>query len=401
MIKRLTENLGIKIFCLFAAVVLWMYVAAGQSTVGKFPGSIRIDAINVSSGLEAVYDVQTVDIKVMADSATWKKLSADSFTARVDMAARVQGTYEVPVLVLSTEAGVTIVEKTPDKIFVRLEPILTKEVSINKKLEGSVAEGLIASDVKFDVEKVKATGPKSLVNNLSEAIVYIKLNGESENFTKTLKLAYLNEAGEEVSGVTFDPPTVQASIVVSKAANNKTVGVKVITSNMPKTGYYVSAVTVTPSVIDVIGSETVLADVNYIETLPFDLTNISADVEKELSLNLANGIALQKGVSNKVRVKVKISEAEISREMTATIVNKNLYGNTVTAYTPTLIKVMVSGRKSLVDSLKSSDIVLNLDFGSKTITNSVRFDLKSINFDVPAGVSISEILPSSITATVQ
>jgi len=85
MIKLLTKNLWIKLFCLLAAILLWVYVAAGQSAVGKFPGNIEIRAINVPSGLVAIFDNQSVEIKIMADSATWRKLSADSFTAYVDL----------------------------------------------------------------------------------------------------------------------------------------------------------------------------------------------------------------------------------------------------------------------------------------------------------------------------
>lgn len=401
MIKNLTKNLNIKLFCLFLAIVLWVYVAAGQSTVGKYPGSINIEAINVSSGLEAVYDVKSVDIRIMADSATWKKLSADSFTARVDMSARSAGTYEVPITVTSSESGVTIVEKTPDKIFVRLEQVISKEVLINKKIEGTAAEGLVAGGVELGVEKTMATGPKSLINNLNEAMVSVKLNGESEDFTKTLNILALDGNGAEISGIHFEPATVQAKVLITKAANNKTVGIKVVTTGSPKTGYFVSSVSANPSVIDIVASDAILNNINYVETAPLDLTNLASDTEKEVSLNLTGGIVLQAGATGKVKVKIKISESDISREIVATITSKNLSGYTISGYGVKSVSVVVVGPKSIIDGLKSSDVVLVLDFNGKTLSSSVNFDLKSSNFILPGSVSISGILPSSLVVTLQ
>lgn len=396
MIKKITKNIGIKLFCVILASILWVYVAAGQDTIGKFPGSIKIKAINIPSGLEAIYDVDTVNIKIMADSSSWGKLSADSFSAFVDMAARSEGTYEVSVTVVCNQANVAIVEKNPDKIFVRLEPIITKEVSINKKIEGSAAEGLTAGGIKLDPEKAIARGPKSKIDNITEAFVSIKLNGESENFTKTLPLLALDSNGENVLGVEFTPSEVKAEVLITKASNNKTVGIRVVTSGAPKTGYFVSSVSVNPSTVDIIAPKSILSDINFVETTPFDLTNLSSDFEKDLSLNLNNGIVLQTGVLNKVRVKVKIVENEIQKEITATIVPKNLNNWTIVGYNNNQIKTIVSGPKSIIENIKSSDVSLILDFSEKQLSESVNFDLKNTNFIVPANVSIISFLPSSI-----
>lgn len=396
MIKKITKNIGIKLFCVILASILWVYVAAGQDTIGKFPGSIKIKAINIPSGLEAIYDVDTVNIKIMADSSSWGKLSADSFSAFVDMAARSEGTYEVSVTVVCNQANVAIVEKNPDKIFVRLEPIITKEVSINKKIEGSAAEGLTAGGIKLDPEKAIARGPKSKIDNITEAFVSIKLNGESENFTKTLPLLALDSNGENVLGVEFTPSEVKAEVLITKASNNKTVGIRVVTSGAPKTGYFVSSVSVNPSTVDIIAPKSILSDINFVETTPFDLTNLSSDFEKDLSLNLNNGIVLQTGVLNKVRVKVKIVENEIQKEITATIVPKNLNNWTIVGYNNNQIKTIVSGPKSIIENIKSSDVSLILDFSDKQLSESVNFDLKNTNFIVQTNVSIISFLPSSI-----
>lgn len=398
MIKNITKNLGTKIFCVTVALFLWVYVAAGQSTVGKFPGKIKIKAVNIASGLEAVYDLKTVEVKVMADSATWKKLSADSFSAHVDLSSRTVGTYEVPVTVSSNVPGATIVEKDPEKIFVRLEPIVSKEIEVNAKIEGSAAEGMMAGDIAFTPSTVLARGPKSIMENTNEVWARIKLDNEEESFSKNVSVFALDENNSEISGIEFTPNEVRAEVSITRASNNKTVGVRVITSGNPKPGFFVSQIVSTPSVVDVVGSKSIIDNINYIETMPLDITGLSSDVEKELTLNLKNGVVLQSGSPNAVKVRVKFSQTELTREMIVGITAKNLLGYAVTGYSSSEIRAIVTGQSEIVKNLKNGDIVLELNFSGKTFQDVVNFSLSTGDFRVPGGVTIIGFLPSSVNA---
>jgi YbbR domain-containing protein len=404
MWKILVKNFWIKVFCLFAAALLWVYIAAGQNSVGKFPGSIKIRAINVPSGLVATYDVKTVDIKVMADPSVWRKLSADTFSAYVDLSAHSEGTYELDVNVVSSVTGVQIVEKNPDKIFVSLEPVVSKEVNINKKIEGNAAEGLVAGLVELEPSKVEAKGPKSLIDNLTEATVVIKLNGETNDFTKTVTVKAFNEKGDEIEDIDFIPGEIKATIPIVKTSNNKTVGVKAKVNGSPKTGFFVSNVTVSPSTIDITGPSEVLSAINFVETFAVDITNLSSDFEKEVSINMTNGIALQSSSPTKVTVKVKFSKSEISKEIFPTFTSKNLDSSLfVSGINPNQIKAIVTGPIEIINNLKSSDVVLVLDFQDKKAAQAgtYNFDINSKSFAVPDGVSVISMVPSSIYATVE
>ena len=400
--KLFTKNLGIKISCLIAATLLWVYIAAGQNTIAKYPGSIKIKAINVPSGLVAIYDNKTVDIKIMAEPSVWSKLSVDSFSAYVDLSGQKEGTYELPVNVVSSTAGVDIVEKTPDKVVISLEPIVTKEVSINKKVEGSAAEGLVAGNIDLSPETTTLRGPKSVVNSITEATALIKLNGESEKFTKTVGLSALDESGEVIDNLEFDPAEVSATVAIVKASNNKTVGVRVKTTGQPKTGYFVSNISVSPSTVDITGSTSLLADVSYLETLPIDITNQSTDIEKDVALDIKNGLALQVGSTSKVHIKISLSLNQTSKELSATIVPINLNSAyQISNILPSEIKVVCSGPSDAISKLKSSDVIYNLDFSGKTLTELVfNFNVTPSNFKTPDNVDVVSVVPSSINVTV-
>lgn len=398
MYKKIFKNLWVKIFCLLLAVSLWVYVAAGQNSVGKFPGSINIKAVNVPSGLVAIYDAKTVDIKIMAEPATWRKLSSDSFSAYVDLSPYSEGTYEVNVIVASTEPGVQIVEKSPEKIFVNLEPLITKNVDVNSKIEGSAGEGLTVGGITFDPVKIQARGPKSLINSLAEAFATIKLSGEVADFTKVVSPEALDEKGENIPGIDFLPSEVTAKISIVKSSNNKTVGIKVKTTGAPQSGYFISAISVNPVSVDVTGPKSVVDQAKYIETLPIDITGASKTVEKDVSLDVQNGIILQAGAPSKVHVKITFSDSSITKELVPTISIKNLSGYIVKGYSTNQIKVTVAGTSAQINNLQPSGIILTLDFADKSLGDSVNFDISNSDVSTPDGTSITSILPSSITA---
>lgn len=401
MFKRLKHNLGIKLLCLFTAVGLWVYVSASQSTLGKFPSSIPIKTTNIPSGLTAIYDTKVVNIKIMAEPSVWRQLSSESFSAKVDLSALTAGTSTVPINVTCSVPNVQIVSQDPENIIVTLEPIVSKDIAISKKIEGSAADGMTAGDIKTDPDHVTVKGAKSVVGNISEAIVVVNLNGESDNFTRTLPVLAYDEKGEIIKELEFDPIEVVASVPIVKASNNKTVGIKVKTSGTPKSGYYVSAVTSTPSVVDIIGPLSTVKDINFIETYAIDLTDQSSDFEKEVNLNIPGGLTLQVGTQPKVKVSIKISPNEISREMAVAINTDTVdSGYKVTNVSPSQLKVIVTGPSTVVNGLKTNDISYAPDLKGKN-PGIYNFNIAASDINVPSDITVISVLPSAISVTIE
>jgi len=397
------KNPVIKIFCLGAAFALWVYVSASQNTIGKFPGSITIKAINVPSGHVAMFDIKTVDIKVMADPSVWSKLSADSFSAYIDAAGHAEGTYELPVTVVSSVPGVQVTEKTPDRIMVRLEGIVSKEVDIRAKTEGSAGEGLIAGNITLDPIKTTVKGPKSTLNSINEAVALIRLDGEVDKFERNIILVAYDVNGEAIGDIEFLPAEAKASVAIVKASNNKTVGVKVNVIGSPKAGFYISSITVTPSVVDIVGSPNVLSEINFIETLPVSVLDLEASFEKDIGLNLKNSVSLQAGVPSRFKVKIVIDRSDASQVVTGTVKYANLpFGYAVSSINPSEIKVTCIGPNDIIASLKSSDVIVTLDFnGVKPSNNSlIPISINSNNIKVPEGVLVSNVVPTVVMVSI-
>ena len=403
MFKLFFQNWVVKVICFSGAALLWFYVSLTQNSVAKFPGAINIKAVNTTPGYIATYDQKSVEIRVMAEAVTWRKLSTESFSAYVDLSGYKAGTYETLVNVTSSVPGVTVVERKPDKILVSLEPVVTKEVVLNKKIEGNVADGYSVGDVTFSQEKVQITGAKSRLDNINEASLLVNLAGEQRSFDRTFKVAVFDEKGE-VRDVEILPKESEANVSIVKASNNKTVGVRVMTTGQPKTGYYVSNISVSPPTVDVIGPQSTVNDLKYIETQPIELTNISTDFEKEVQLNFPSGVTITGSTPGAVKISLSFLASPITKELDVSkIIGLNLPGFKLKETLSSPIKVIASGPVDIVNALSSDDIQIVINFSDNSVTApGVRnVDIAPKNFKSPDKISILSAVPSTVPVEIQ
>lgn len=388
-----------KIIAIAVAAILWIYVSSTQSTAGKFPGSINLRSTNTSPGLVAIYDQSTVDVEIMADPADWKKLSADSFSATVDLNGLSEGTYQLEISVTCSIPDVKITKVNPAKTYVSLEKIITKTININVSSEGAPAEGLAVGEVALDPETVEVSGASSVVNSLTEASALLALNGESNDFEKSLRVFAKDDKGVEIKGLIFSPEHINAKVDLIRASNSKTVGVKVITSGTPKQGYYVSSVAVNPSTIDISGSGSALSAINFLETEKVDISDVSTTLERSVSLNIPNGVAVSTSNGSRVRVTISFAESETSKSVTVNIVAGNLNDSLRMTYAPTDIKVVISGSASAIAKVGQA-VDYNLDLSGKGVGQFTQV-LATSNLTLQSGISALNIIPNTVTVTLE
>jgi YbbR domain-containing protein len=128
---------------------------------------------------------------------------------------------------------------------------------------------------------------------VTEATAMIKLNGESEDFTKMVGISVYTEDGDTLNNITFMPEQTLAKVSLVKATNLKTVGIKVKTQGDLLPGYYISDIKVAPETVDIIGSKEILDTLSYVETSPIDINGLSSSFSKDALVVIKDGAALQ------------------------------------------------------------------------------------------------------------
>jgi len=390
-------NWQAKLFCLFAASLLWFYVASSLQTTAKFPGDIKIRAINASSDLIPIYDESTVEIKVMAKQSDWQKLSAASFSANIDLAGLTAGTHEVDVHVVSTVSGITIVEISPSRILVSLDPLITKEVPVSKKIEGNAADGMVAGTVDFTPKTVQIKGAKSLIENIEEVSGSILLEGQSAGFQQRVSLSVYNVEGKAVEGIEITPSEVEANISIVKGSNVKTLGIKPKIIGNPGAGYYISSISVDPSVVEVTGPRNTINDTKYLETTAINISGLSSSFDREVSLEVPVDLTVINSSLTKVKVVVTILSLEITQEVTVDSFNPSNLAGEISSYSPASVKLSVRGSAAAIASLEQT-IALNYDFKalSKIDDHTYILQVTAEQFNLPATISVLSIDPVSV-----
>jgi YbbR domain-containing protein len=302
------------------------------------------------------------------------------------------------VKVVANMPNVTILEKEPSRVVVRIEPVMKKNLPIRVRFDGEAKSGFVPGEVTVNPESATVQGAKSLVESLGEVTALVKLAGEEEDFRKTVVLAAYDEKGEKIQGLVFDPQTAEVTVPIVPASEGKTVGIKVKTRGKPKSEYYVSKIEVSPATVEIFGAASTLKPILFLETKEVYIEGIDKDTEKEVDLAVPSGVRVN---DSKVIVKISLSSNVVSREITANVNYQNLgTGLRVQSLSPAMIKTIVSCPITVLNTLTSDQVVLNLDLSGKAAGNYY-LDIHKDMFSLPAECVLNAWLPSATTITIE
>ncbi len=196
------------------------------------------------------------------------------------------------------------------------------------------------------------------------------------------------------------PIKALAKVSILKGGNNKTVGIKVKTKNNPKDGYYISSIITNPTVLNITGQRSTLANLGYLETEELDLTDIQDKMTKEVQVILPDGVSVQKGGTNKISVEINVAQLSASKPVIPSIVTTGLAdGLKVSSISPNDIKINLSGPSTVLNEANTNNVKLNIDLSGKP-TGTYNINVNSQMITLPTGISITSIVPTSLSITI-
>jgi len=391
ILKFFTTNISAKILALFFSLIIWIYVASGESKVGNFPGQIPIEVRNVPIGKAVAEDLGACQIKIKAPYSVWQNLSSDSFSAYVDLEGVDIGTHQLDVNVKTNNPAISIIEKNPSKVIVKIEPLTSKKIPVSIKIEGKPSPGYASGEIINEPSEVEAYGAKSVIDSLFNAQGIIKLNNEDSDIEREVTLIAYNNSGQAIKNVNLQPSKIKSKVLINKATNIKTVGIKANVVGDPKENFWVSKIIVYPSVATITGEPEELKNIEYLETEKINISDLDKSLDKDVELILPEGIALVAG-QNKIKVSVIIS-AEISvKELPATLIYKGKMGSTRNT-----VKVKLSGPIFLLNNLTSDNILVIIDLTGR---GSGSYTIEKKDIQIPQGFSLIDYSPKIINISI-
>lgn len=180
------EDWNLKLLSLAITLALW-FVVTGQNTPVNIHETVQLKFIK-PDGLEISNEPpKSVDVLLTGSDYKLKELNASALIATVDVSDQRAGERVLRLLDrahLDLPQGVTIDTFQPSAISIRLEPIITRQVRIEVKLDGTPAEGYEVYAVRPSKFAIDVRGPLSNVNALANAPTEaISVSGRREAFT--------------------------------------------------------------------------------------------------------------------------------------------------------------------------------------------------------------------------
>lgn len=291
---RLHFDVGRALLALVLAAALWVVVQNEQNPertdVPAF--ALPIEIVNVPSGLVVVSEPPQVQARVRVPSASWASLRPGSFRATADATSARPGVNDVPVGVEPLEQQVRSVDPIPPRVNVVLEEIVDRIVPVRLNIAGNVPFGYALSTPRIIPEHVTVSGPSTAVQTVEAAGLEFRLDGVTVSLTGTYAPRPVDARGAEVRGVVVTPSTVNVEVPVAQQVGYKEIGVRPAIQGRVAAGYYLEPVEISPATVTIVGSPTTLAGVNFVDTEPIDVTNLSSSAVRRPQVRPPAGLTL-------------------------------------------------------------------------------------------------------------
>ncbi|GAA6263512.1 hypothetical protein DW022_08655 [Ruminococcus sp. AF37-6AT] len=409
--RKITDNIPLKIMSVAVAVVLWLIVVNIDNPIGTNYYTINdVELINkeyvessdtIGKMCMPEQNQDSIKIAITASKKIRDKIKVTDISAVADLQQAVSldtNPVMVPITVTCSVPGVSSndIKVTPQNLSVNLDEKETQEFVVNvSRGDTKPGKDYEVGSLTANPEKVRITGPKTLVNKIDKVNATIELDGNTQDFTQDVNLTIIDKNQEALSDSEMNSLRIENNAKVVVTARlwkiRQGVGISASYVGTPADGYEVGSVKTVPDTISVAGSTEgleSLAENNNVITIPADSIDISGeskDVEKKISLNnlLPDNVKLTSDSSEDVWVTVNILPVG-SKEFdipTKNIEVKNKPDDLQVTFETAQIELRIkSDTKNMDDLDAKKDIKLSIDLDGK----------KEGNYEVPVKVVLPD-----------
>lgn len=409
--RKITDNIPLKIMSVAVAVVLWLIVVNIDNPIGTNYYTINdVELINkeyvessdtIGKMCMPEQNQDSIKIAITASKKIRDKIKVTDISAVADLQQAVSldtNPVMVPITVTCSVPGVSSndIKVTPQNLSVNLDEKETQEFVVNvSRGDTKPGKDYEVGSLTANPEKVRITGPKTLVNKIDKVNATIELDGNTQDFTQDVNLTIIDKNQEALSDSEMNSLRIENNAKVVVTARlwkiRQGVGISASYVGTPADGYEVGSVKTVPDTISVAGSTEgleSLAENNNVITIPADSIDISGeskDVEKKISLNnlLPDNVKLTSDSSEDVWVTVNILPVG-SKEFdipTKNIEVKNKPDDLQVTFETAQIELRIkSDTKNMDDLDAKKDIKLSIDLDGK----------KEGNYEVPVKIVLPD-----------
>lgn len=419
MKEKIANNLFLKILSLLVAILVWLLVINVDNpivtrTFVVTDVQLLNEAYIDADGKMCMRDEnqEPIRVTIKAQRKVLDDISALNIRAVADLQQAVSlDTNPVMVPITATVGKITAenIQVTPRNLSLHIEDKETQEFVVNVTTDNTKPErGYEIGSLVSSPEKLRITGPTSLINKIDKVTASVNVAGETSDVTRETDVTVIDKNGEEFSAQDMSYLNVSKVYVTARLWKVRTdVKISAECSGVPKDGYQVESVTTTPNVISVAGSDESLSalaeqsNTIWIPAEAIDISGMDADYETKVNISeyLPEGLKLTTDSSEDVFVHVNILPvgSSVCELPTKNISVENMPDGMQVVFDAAQIEVRVKKTKEDLEDLKEKDIKASVDLKDKDEgTYEIPIDIEipdgyELVDEVTTGIEVSKI----------
>ena len=402
MNKKIANNLSLKILSVAIAILIWLLVVNADNPIGTKSfviGDVQLlnEAYLDADGKMCMQDdkQESIRVTIKTNRKTLDRITASDIKAVADLQQAVSLNTDpvmVPITVSCDKVLPDNIEVTPQNLSIHIEDKDTQEFVVNVTTNNTKPDkGYEVGTLTSNPEKLKITGPTSLINKIDKVNASVDVDGASVDVTEETDVKIIDKNGEEFTDTDMAYLNISKVSVTARLWKVRPeVRIKAEYEGTPADGYEVESISTTPNVISVAGSDEALSaleEQNNTITIPSSATDVSGkDSDYEVKINisdyLSQGLKLTSDSSEDVCVRVNIlpQRSSACEVPTKNIKVENAPESMQVAFDTAKIEIRIKKTEEDLSDLKESDIKASIDLKDKT----------EGSFEVPVKIEIPE-----------
>lgn len=304
MMTIFKRNLAAKIIALVVAMILWFFVMNEQNPAIDSNFTVPLEITHLPTGYMVERGVETVKLKVRGPRSLFAMAAERDFKAYVDLNGIAEGKHSLKVQTVLPQ-GFDLVTTSPETVIFDIDKIVKTEMKVELAFSGSPSSGVTIGNAEPSVKVVKIEGPSNKVNAVARVVGYVSLANKDSDFSAMVPLVAVSSEGKEISDIKLLPDAVKVDVSIVKGLYKKFVDVEAKAGNDLPPQFVLKGIKADPPKIDIFGDQRIVETLNFIETEPVSLADLTKSTTKQVKLKLPIGITV---TNDTVMVKIEIAD---------------------------------------------------------------------------------------------
>jgi len=359
MRRRFTnERVIYAVLSVVIATVMWLYVATAQNPLVERIMTLDLHVRGLPTAEAVVQAPNRVQVRLQGPRSALALLVPTLLDASVDLAGLRPGEHRVPVDV-AAPPEVRVVERTPAEALVVLDALTRERLPVEVSLIGAPPQDVTLGAATTRPGHVTVSGAAVQVEEVRHAIVTLDTTRLRQQLVSSVPIHLVDANGQEVRGLSVDPPIVEVMLPVQEGTITKIVPVVPTLAGTTPAAFAVTGVTITPETAVLSGSANTLQAIQTAATAPIDIGAARSDVTRQVPLAVPAGVAAS---PREVTVVVHVGRALLARAFSAIPVRVvGIAPGWTARVVPDRVQVQVEGPQDAMERLATAAIVVQVD----------------------------------------